>query len=443
MITNKKILVLGMARSGVAIAKLLANYDNEITITDLKEQEKEDVQELEDLGVKVIITDKQEELVSDNFDLMIKNPAIPKNNSAVVKAKELGIEVINEMEASYSFLPKDVFIIGVTGSNGKTTTTTIIYELLKYSKKRIHLGGNIGVPLASFVEKVQSEDILVLEISDHQLIDMYNFKTDISVLTNLSEVHLDFHGSYEQYKNTKRKIFNNHTNSSIAILNSEDNDILNLTNNISSKKIYFSSKKQADIYLKNDKIIYQNEEIIDTKDICLKGIHNYENIMAAIVIAKMFEVTNEDIFEFLNRFRGVEHRLEYVKTLHKRVFYNDSKATNNKSTIIALDSFKKPTILLMGGLDRNIPFDEISSHLTNTKLIVCFGETKEKIKEFAIKNNLEVIVTDTLKEATEVAYQKSLEDDIILLSPACASWDQYPDFETRGKEFKKIVNHLE
>lgn len=442
MIKDKNILILGMARSGISIAKLLAKYNNKIVITDLKEQKEEIVKELEALNIKIIISNHQEELVNDSFDYVIKNPAIRRDNAAVIKAKELGIPVINEIEASYYFLPKDVKIITITGSNGKTTTTTMVYELLKHSSHTVHVGGNIGIPLSSFVEDIKPNDILVLEISDHQLCDMYHFKSDISVLTNLSETHIDFHGSYEIYKQTKKKIFNHHTEKDIAILNKSNIDVMNLTKDIEDQKIYFSSTEVADAYLKNNQIIYNGEAILDCKDIRVKGNHNYENIMVAIIIAKMFSITNEQIKDFFSNFVGVEHRIEYVKTVNGRQFYNDSKSTNNTATITALKSFKDPTILLMGGLDRNISFVEISHYLNHVKAIICFGETKYKLEEFAKKNHKEVFVVNTLTEATKKAYEISDQGDIILLSPACASWDQYPDFETRGNEFKTIINHL-
>lgn len=442
MMKDKNILILGMARSGISIAKLLAKYNNKIVITDLKEQKEEIVKELEALNIKIIISNHQEELVNDSFDYVIKNPAIRRDNAAVIKAKELGIPVINEIEASYYFLPKDVKIITITGSNGKTTTTTMVYELLKHSSHTVHVGGNIGIPLSSFVEDIKPNDILVLEISDHQLCDMYHFKSDISVLTNLSETHIDFHGSYEIYKQTKKKIFNHHTEKDIAILNKSNIDVMNLTKDIEDQKIYFSSTEVADAYLKNNQIIYNGEAILDCKDIRVKGNHNYENIMVAIIIAKMFSITNEQIKDFFSKFVGVEHRIEYVKTVNGRQFYNDSKSTNNTATITALKSFKDPTILLMGGLDRNISFDEISHYLNHVKAIICFGETKYKLEEFAKKNHKEVFVVNTLTEAAKKAYEISNQGDIILLSPACASWDQYPDFETRGNEFKTIINHL-
>lgn len=442
MFKNKKILVLGMARSGVAIAKLLNKYQNEIIISDIKAQEENVIEELEVLGIKVVIEEHQGDLVNESFDVLIKNPAIRKDHPAIEKAKSFGIPVINEIEASFSYLPKDILIVGITGSNGKTTTTTITYELLKTLNRPVYLAGNIGIPLASIVEEIKENAILVMEISDHQLIDMKNFKTNISVLTNLSEVHTDFHGSYEAYKQVKKYIFNHHTNNDIALLNQENQDVLELTKDISSQKYYFSSKHPADIYLENDKIIYKNEEVIDIHDIKIKGMHNYENCMVAIFIAKTFGVTNEAIQKFLSSFKGVEHRIEYVRTLNGRKFYNDSKATNNESTIIALKSFLEDTILIMGGLDRNIPFDSIAPYLTHVKCILSYGETKDKIRSFAEENHVDSVVVDTLEEATKNAYEMSKEGDVILLSPACASWDQFKDFEVRGDTFKKLVNEL-
>lgn len=442
MFENKKIFIFGMAKSGYEAAKLLSKYNNEIIITDSKMQDENHIKELESLNVKVVITDNQIDLIDESFDYMIKNPGIPANNPLVVKAKSLNIKVINEIEAAYHFLPKNVKIIGITGSNGKTTTTTITYEMLKMKYDNVYLGGNIGYPLSQIVENIKENSILVMEISDHQLCDMYDFKTDISMLLNLVHAHIDFHGTYEKYMEMKKRIFNNHTEKDIAILNYNNNDVLSLTGDIKSKKIYFSSTSRKDAYIKNGAIYYKNEEIIKLDKIKLKGIHNYENIMASIIALKEFDVENEIIEKYLSNFNGVEHRIEYVRTLNGRVFYNDSKSTNNEATITALKTFNTPTILIMGGLDRNIPFDDLKEYLTNVKAIVCFGETKDKIKEFANKNNLECYVLDDLESSTKKAYEISSDKDTILLSPACASWDQFKSFEDRGDLFKEIVNEL-
>ncbi len=442
MFKNKKILILGMAKSGFEAAKLLALHHNQILVTDQKEQKKEDVQVLKELGVDFIVTDEPTKLLNDSFDYVIKNPGIHRSHPCVQKALELKIPVINEVEMAYTFLPKDVSIIGVTGSNGKTTTVTILYEILKESGLPVHLGGNIGYPLSSLVNKVKAGDILVLEISDHQLHDMYDFKTNISILTNLSQVHLDFNGTYENYQQIKKRIFNHHTKHDLAILNQDNEDVVKLTNDIPSRKLYFSSQRESDLCIKNQAIYYLDEKIIDLDMIRVQGNHNYENIMCAIAAAKEFQVSNEAIKSVLNDFSGVEHRMEYVRRLDGREFYNDSKSTNNQSTIIALSSFQKPVILILGGLDRGQSFDELKDSMTYVKHVVCYGQTKEKINEFCLKNQIDCVVLDDLESAVKVAYNLSDEENVILFSPACASQDQFQSFEERGKLYKQYVENL-
>ena len=253
MFENKKIFILGMARSGYEAANLLAKK-NQILITDRKEQELSKVESLKEKNVQVIITDDPIDLLDATYDFVIKNPGIRLDHPIVLKAQKLNIPVINEVEVAYHFLPK-VKIVGITGSNGKTTTTTLTYEILKQAKLPVHLGGNIGYPLCSLVNKCKDGDILVLEISGHQLHDTKDFKTDISVMTNLSEVHIDHFGSYDNYKYNKALIFRHHSSNDIAIINAENKDVLDATKNIQSTKLYFSSKKKANIYL-NDNAIY-------------------------------------------------------------------------------------------------------------------------------------------------------------------------------------------
>ena len=442
MFENKKILILGMARSGYEVAKLLSKYNNEIIITDKKEQDETHVEDLKNRGVNFILKEDPIDLLDESYNLVVKNPGIRYDHPLILKAEELGIKVVNEVEVAYHFLPKDVKIIAVTGSNGKTTTTTLCYEFLKKANYHVHLGGNIGYPFSQIVENVKENDIVVLEISAQQLHDMYDFKSTVSILTNLTPVHIDFFGTYENYIAHKIKIFNNHDLNNIAIINKSNKDSYESTKNIKSKKIYFSSLEIADACIKNDAIYYNNEKIIDLSDIKLKGKHNYENIMCAIIATKHFGISNAVIKEVLSCFNGVEHRIEFVDNINNRDFYNDSKATNVKSTQIALSSFDTPTILLLGGLDRGHSFDDLEDYLKNTTHIVCYGETKERIRDFAKKCNVDVDVVDTLEEAVRKAYEISNEGDTILLSPACASWDQFSDFEARGKEFKRVVGTL-
>lgn len=439
MFENKKIFILGMARSGYEAAKLLSDYNNKIIVTDGKEQKEELVSELESLGVKVIITSDQLSLLDDSFDYVIKNPGIKYDNPVVVKAKELGIKVINEIEMAYSFLDKSVNIIGVTGSNGKTTTTTLISEFMKNSFDNVYLGGNIGIPLSNFVRDIKPNSYLVLEISDHQLCDMYDFKTNVSVLTNITPTHLDFHKSYEVYQMTKKKIFNNHTSDDLAVINKDDEVSMKITDDIKSTKVYYGHDKTNLAYYDEEGIYYDGKLVIKLDDIILKGKHNYQNIMGAIIAVKKYGVTDEVIQKVLKEFKGVEHRLEYVDTINGVTYYNDSKATNCVSTITALNSFDKPIILLLGGYDRGHSFHDLDDSMKNVKCVVCFGETKNRIEEFCNDLNIKCYKNDTLKEAMNVVKDICTPGDVVLLSPACASWDQYDRFEDRGDEFKKLV----
>ena len=444
MFENNKIFILGMARSGYEAAKLLASRNNEVILNDSNaDQDKNHIQELEELGVKLVFGDYNFDMLN-GVDYLIKNPGIKDTHELVIEAKRRDIPVINEVEMSYRLLPKDITIIGITGSNGKTTTTSLTYEILKNAKLPVTLAGNIGYPLSTYVRDIKSKDILLMEISIQQLCNFDEFKTNISVLTNIFDAHLDFVGSKENYINIKKRIFNHHTKSDLAILNYDNEVVLNNTHDITSHKEYFSkSNTKAKCYMIDNDIYYDNNKIISTSDILLKGNHNYENIMAAIMIAKRLNVSDEIIVDTLKNFKSVEHRIEFVKELNGVKIYNDSKATNVTATKIALNSFKEPTILLLGGLDRGHSFDDLIPYLGNVKLVVCYGQTKSRIKEFCDKINIECIEKDTLKDATDVAIDSSIKGDIILLSPACASWDQFKDFEERGRIFKEIINNKE
>lgn len=440
MFKDQKIFVLGMGKSGVSVARLLAK-DNHVLITDVKCDDLDLIKDLEALGVNVIITKNQEEIFDDSYDYVVKNPGVKLDHPVVLKAQKFNIPIITELEVAYRYLP-EVKIVGITGSNGKTTTTTIAYEFLKAAGLPVHLAGNIGYPLCSQIDEIKKGDIIVTEISSHQLVNLDKFKVDVAVLTNLYQVHLDFFGTFEKYKMNKLRIFNNQDEKCVAILNKGDDEVYKLTKDLKAQKLYFSSKGEADICIDGDNIVYNGNDLISLSDIRVKGVHNYENIMAAILVAKQFNVADKVIKEVLNNFAGVEHRIEFVAKVNGREFYNDSKATNVDSTITALKSFDNEVVLILGGLDRGHSFEPLLPYLGHVKHIVCYGETKERIRDFAAKNNIDVTVTDNLEEATHAAYNISLEGDTILLSPACASWDQYKNFEERGNEFKKIVGDL-
>lgn len=444
MFQHNKILILGMARSGYEAAKLLAKRDNTIVLNDLKiDHDKEKVEELNDLGVTTVFGEHPDDLLDETFDYLIKNPGVPIDHKYVLKARELGIEVINEVEMAYRLMPKDVKLVGITGTNGKTTTTTLIYEMLKKAGKRVHLTGNIGYPLCGFLDKLETDDIIVMETSCQQLENLYEFNPDIAVMTNLSEAHIDFLKTYDNYKKVKAKIFQNHDKNNIAILNIENDDVLEVTKSIKSTVKYFSSIKEINgAYIKDGSIYYYDEKVVDLSDIKLIGNHNYENIMAAIMVVKELGIDNNSIVSLLKEFGGVEHRIEFVRELNGVKFYNDSKATNIKATQIALSSFNTPVILLLGGMERGQDFIELKEYMSNVKYIVTYGECKKRIEEFANNLMIDVKVVDFLENAIDVANRIAVSGDTILLSPAAASWDQYKSFEERGDDFKKVVNSL-
>ncbi len=438
MYENKKIFILGMARSGYEVAKLLYS-NNEILICDSKEQDADKVRELESLGVTFVKTCEPENLLDESYDVFIKNPAVFPFHPCVEKARKLNIPVVNEMEVAYHYIDKSVKIVGVTGSNGKTTTVTLIYEVLKKAGIPVKLGGNIGTPLSQIVHTLEDNDILLLEISDHQLNDMYDFKTDISVLTNLCPTHLDYHGSYEVYKSVKKKIFNHHTNSDIAILNAKNYDSLELTKDILSTKYYFNNE---DNYVDSKGIYINQEKVIDLEDIVLKGTHNYENILAMLMVMELLHVDFKYAISVLKEFKGVEHRIEFVRDYKGVSYYNDSKSTNPTATITALKSFSGNIHLILGGMDRSQDFNDLKPYLSKIKKIYAIGEVRGRIEDFCKENNVSYVTRETLSEAMEEVNKNTIEGDVVVLSPGSASWDQYAKFEDRGDEFKELVSKL-
>ena len=446
MFQNNKILILGFARSGYEAAKFLLNRGNTVFLTDLKtDHDENQIKELENLGIHFVLGEHPDDLLDKSFDYLIKNPGVPIDHKYVLKAKELDIPVINEVELAFRLLPKEknIKFVAITGTNGKTTTTTLVYKFLLEDGKRAHLTGNIGFPLTGFLDKLQKDDIIVMETSCQQLENLTKFNPDISVMTNLSYAHVDFFKTYENYKRVKAKIFQNHTSKNIAILNLENEDVMNETKNIKSTVKYFSSKKEINgCYIKDDAIYYYDEKIIDLKDVGLIGVHNYENIMAAIMAVKELGVKTESIVKVLKEFRGVEHRIEFVREVNGVKYYNDSKATNIVATKTALSAFKTPVIILLGGLDRGHDFFELKDYMKYVKHIVALGQCRNRVEEFAKAMNIPCTNVEFLKDAVPAAVKVAEKGDTVLLSPASASWDQYEHFENRGDEFKELVNKL-
>ena len=446
MFNNKKILILGMARSGVAAAKELIKRNNQVIINDIKEEKEHDessINELKKLGCKLILGIHPDNLLDNSFDYVIKNPGIKDDHKIITKAKELGIEVINEVELAYNLLPGNITIIGITGTNGKTTTTTITYEIMhKAFHDKVHLVGNIGYPLCSILDKVKENDILVMEVSVQQSVNIKKFHPNIALLTNYSPAHIDFLGTYENYKKTKAKMFYNQEKDDVAILNLDNKEVLDELSNIKSIKKYFSTTSKTNCYLKENVIYYNDEKIMDTSIIKIPGIHNIENILGAISIVKEFNVSNEVIRDVISNFYGVEHRLEFVDEINNVRFYNDTEATNIKCTQIALSSFNKPIIIILGGLERGQNFDDLIPYSKNIKAIIGIGQCRERVKDFGNKINVKTYIHEYLKEGFNSIYEIMKPGDIVLLSPASASWDQYKECEIRGMEFKNLVKEM-
>lgn len=447
MFENKKIFILGLARSGYEVAKYLSKFNNEIVLNDGAHEDKLDskqIEELKNLGVNLVFGSHPDDILDNSFDYLIKNPGVPIDHKYVLKARELGVEVINEAEMAYRLLPDGVKLIGITGTNGKTTTTTLTYEIIKKAyPDKTYLAGNIGYPLCGFLDKVKDGDIIVMEVSCQQLENFTKFKPDIGLMTNLSPAHIDFLKSYDNYKRVKTKLFMNQTSSDIAILNIEDEEVMESTKDIKATTKYFSSNKEINgCYLKDEFIYYYGDKVLDTNDMLIVGKHNIENVMASIMIAKELDVSNEIINEVIKSFKGVEHRLEYVDTVNGRKFYNDTEATNIKCTQIALSSFNKPIIIILGGLERGQDFNELNDYMNNVKCIIGIGECRERVLEYGKSINKPTYIYEHLTDGFDKCYEESNDGDIILLSPASASWDQYKECEVRGAEFKKKVEEL-
>ncbi len=447
MFTNNKILILGFARSGYESAKYLIKRGNKVILNEFKPEDTQDadkIKELRDLGVEFVFGSHPDDLLDKSFDYLIKNPGVPIDHKYVLKARELGIEVINEVEMAYRLLPKDVSIISVTGTNGKTTTTTLIYEIMKkYYPDKTILAGNIGYPFSSIMDVIKEGDFLVSECSCQQGENFVNFHPHVGVLTNFSEAHIDFMKTYEHYKEVKARMFYNQDENDIAIMNYSNPDVMEELKGIKSKKKYFSSIDKCEgCHLEGDYIYYYDEKIMNINDIKIKGMHNVENVMCAIMATKEYNVPTEVIVEVVSNFTGVEHRLEYVDTINGVEYYNDTEATNIKCTQIALSSFKKPIILFLGGLERGQDFNDLTPYMEYVKAIISIGSTRERVKEYAESINKPVYVYEHLVDGFD--YLKNIVEpgDIVLLSPASASWDQYKECEVRGAEFKSKVEEL-
>lgn len=444
---NKKVLVLGLAKSGVSAAKLLHELGALVTVNDGKPfDENPEAQELLSLGIKVITGSHPIELLDEEFSLMVKNPGIPYSHPLVAKAQEMGIPVITEVELAYEVA--ECPIIGITGTNGKTTTTTMTGLLLNAGADQgiARLAGNIGYPASGVAQEAKSEDKIVMELSSFQLMGITDFRPHIAVITNIYEAHIDYHGTRKEYVKAKWNLQKNMTEKDYLILNWNQSELQELAQRTKARVLPFSTKEVLEdgVYADDYSIYYKKEKIMEISELGVPGKHNVENALAAISVAKLYGISNEAIRETLHFFHGVPHRTQYVGEIQGRKFYNDSKATNILATKMALSGFEtSKVVLLAGGLDRGNTFDELIPSLKGIKAMVVFGQTKEKLMDAGKKAGIETIVTaDSVEQAVPLALENSTDGDVVLLSPANASWDQYPNFETRGNRFMEVVNQL-
>ena len=430
---DKKILVLGFARSGYSTAKILKKLGYDVVLNafdDLSTDEK--AIELKNLGVKIVDGGHPLELL-DNIDLIVKNPGIKYEIEFLQKAIEKNIDIITEIELANTLFNIDM--IAITGTNGKTTTTQMTFDILKAANKDVFLAGNIGYPSIE-VAYNHPNSLIVTEVSSFQLQGTKYFKPSVAAITNLGVGHLDYHGSIENYRNAKRNIYKNQTKDDILILNIKEKEKYEL-NKINSEVIFYDTKEnqEADIFVKDNMVVYKDVELFDIKKMSLPGMHNVENAINAALISYLKGADVMTIREVLYSFSGVKHRLQYVGEHNGVKFYNDSKATNPVATTTALSGFEKNIILICGGKDRGIDFMELVPFFPRIKAMVVVGESKEILYNLAISNDVSCHKAIKVDDATILANELAEREDIVLLSPACASWDQYKCFEDRGDEF--------
>jgi len=448
MYKNKKILVLGLAKSGLSAAKLLYQLGALVTVNDYKKlEDNPEARELLNQGIKVITGEHPENLLEEDFKLIVKNPGIPYTNPVIEKAIRKDIPIVTEVEIALSVSESE--IVAITGTNGKTTTTTLVNDILNYNRQsgNSFAAGNIGMPTSQVILETGKADDIVMELSSFQLLGTPSLKPEIAVITNIYSAHLDYHKTREAYVKAKLNITKLQDKNDYLIYNADQEELSALAKEKSQAKLIpFSRKKymKKGASIKNEYVFFYGEKIMRVSDMKLPGKHNIENALAAISVAKIKGISNESIVNVLSEFGGVKHRSQFVTEWNKRIFVNDSKATNSLATKNAIDGFEQPVILLAGGLDRGDTFEDLLPSLKEkVKGLVTFGETANQILEIGESLNIQHLTTvESVEESVPAAYEMSDEGDVILLSPACASWDQYVNFEIRGDKFIDSIYDL-
>ena len=453
-IKTKKVAVLGIGISNTPLIKYLATLGVDITAFDRAEEEqlKETLNSLAGLNVKYNLgKDYLSEL--KGFDVIFKTPKIRFDIPELVKERERGAVVTSEMEVFVELCPAEIF--GVTGSDGKTTTTTLIYNILKEEGYKCWLGGNIGTPLLDRIDEIKETDKVVLELSSFQLHTMKK-SPNIAVVTNMAPNHLDVHKSMEEYVDAKKNIFRFQGSNDKVVLNYDNSITKSFAKETRSEVVYSSKAGQIDngAVLENGKLLYKSNgkslEIVSADEIVIPGEHNVENYLTAIA-AVIEHVKPETIRQVATTFKGVEHRIELARELKGISFYNDSIGTSPSRTMAGLKSFKQKVILIAGGYDKNIPYDDMGEIIAErVKCLVLTGATGPKIRDALLKEversgkgrDIPILMCNSLEEAVQTAYENAVTGDVVLFSPASASFDMFKNFEERGNKFKEIVNNL-
>ena len=448
-VAMKKVLVFGMGISGIGAAGLLEEQGAEVTLYDGNEKlEEEKIRGKLGAGSKaqIVIGAFPEELL-DTLDIVVLSPGVPADLPIVEQMRERGILVTGEVELAYESGKGDV--LAITGTNGKTTTTALLGEIMKNYQDDVFVVGNIGNPYTTAAGKMSGGSITVAEMSSFQLETIIDFRPRVSAILNFTPDHLNRHHTMEAYVSAKKNIARNQTEDDHCILNYEDRLTREFGENIRAQVLYFSSRRKLEkgIYLEDGRIIYRNDKVIeicDVKDLNILGLHNYENVMAAAAMALVYGIPADIVRKSVKAFKGVEHRIEYVTEKNGVAYYNDSKGTNPDAAIKGIQAMNRPTVLIGGGYDKDSVYtDWIRSFDGKVKRLILLGATKEKIASDARACGFhDFVFADTFDEAVLEASKAAKPGDAVLLSPACASWDMFPSYEVRGEKFKEIVNSL-
>jgi UDP-N-acetylmuramoylalanine--D-glutamate ligase len=447
-LSGKRVLVVGLGRSGVASALFLKAHGAKVTVSDTKSEDqlREEIPALLDEGITVE-TGGHGERTFHNQDLIVISPGVPIDAEPITQARALGQPVIGEVELASQFLQGD--IVAITGSNGKTTTTTLVGEILSKTGLKTLVGGNIGTPAISLVPKATSDAIIVLEVSSFQLETIVFFRPKIAVVLNVTPDHLDRHRTFQAYVDAKARVFENQTPGQFSVLNADDPTCVELAGRTRAQVFWFSRKREPEqgAFVRNGQIIFRRIraelEIMPVSEIPLKGSHNLENVLAAVCAGALTECEPGKIRSGIRDFKAVEHRLEYVATVRGVEYYNDSKATNVDATIKALESFPANIHLILGGKDKGSDYTVLIDLLRQrVKRVYTIGAADDKIQS-QIKGAVETVSAGTLEGAVKRAAASAVPGDIVLLAPACASFDQFQNYEHRGRVFKELVHGLE